>query len=154
MWHGPHQSAHRSSSTGVALRSTSDANVVSVTSIGRAVSGSGVLHFPQTALRPASTGGRRFFVPHDGHVMRRSVIAFSAENSHRRTRATGDVESHPDNTRVPGTVPMRAPSILRECPTRRAEMRPPVRGLYRRCRRPPSRRPSFGPSSFVCQALL
>ena len=49
MRHGPHQGAHKSSSTGTGARSTSSAKVASVTVTGMLPARSGVLHRPQTA---------------------------------------------------------------------------------------------------------
>ena len=52
---GPHQGAHMSRSTGMGERSTSAANVASVTVTGAPPTGSGRLHRPQTGARPRST---------------------------------------------------------------------------------------------------
>ena len=66
--HGPHQGAHRSSSTGSGERSTSASNVASVTVTGFSETGSGFLHRPQTGSSPASTRshGTRLVAPQAG----------------------------------------------------------------------------------------
>src|SRR5881227_1429824 len=84
--HGPHHGAQASSSTGSAERSTSAANVASLTVTGAVVpvapTGSGVLHRPQTGWRPASTlrFGTRLVAPQFGQRMSRdsAVMAVSS----------------------------------------------------------------------------
>src|ERR1700679_939682 len=65
---GPHQGAHKSTSTGTDQRSTSAAKVASVTTTGWPFMLRGALHFPQTGERPCCnfSGGTRFFAPHAG----------------------------------------------------------------------------------------
>src|ERR1700730_12713155 len=68
MRHGPHHGAHRSSTIGSGERSTSAANVASVTVTGLAWMGRGVLHRPHTGARPRSilSWGTRLVTPQEG----------------------------------------------------------------------------------------
>src|ERR1700733_4307336 len=71
IWQGPHQAAHRSSSTGRGERSTSAENVASVTVMGWIETGSGFLHRPQTGASPCSifSSGTRLVAPQTGQRM-------------------------------------------------------------------------------------
>jgi hypothetical protein len=68
IWHGPHHGAHRSSITGSGERSTSAANVASVTVTGLLETDRGVLHRPQTGLSPwlIFSCGTRLVAPQPG----------------------------------------------------------------------------------------
>ena len=81
MWQGPHQSAHMSSSTGVALSLdfVRECRCRSLRRARRQVRAAASCTCRRRALRPGCMGGSRFVVPHDGHVMRRSVMAFTVE---------------------------------------------------------------------------
>ena len=57
--HGPHHGAQRSRSTGTGERSTSAANVASVTVTGAPEAGKGVLHLPQIGVSPGCAPLRR-----------------------------------------------------------------------------------------------
>ena len=67
--HGPHHAAHMSSRTGSGERSTSAANVASVTVTGPLWTGNGVLHRPHTGASPWAifSRGTRLVAPHAGH---------------------------------------------------------------------------------------
>src|SRR5882724_8641230 len=71
MRQGPHQGAHMSTSTGTGERSTSVANVASVTSTGPAWPSSGLLQRPHTGASPRCIrcGSTRFFAPQKGQTM-------------------------------------------------------------------------------------
>lgn len=66
--HGPHQGAHKSSSTGSGERSTSAKNVASVTVTGLLSASRGVLQRPHTAWSPclSLSGGTRLVAPQEG----------------------------------------------------------------------------------------
>src|SRR5262245_14256456 len=82
--HGPHQGAHRSSNTGSGERSTSAANVASVTVTGLSEMGRGVLHCPQTGFSRCSIFfcGTRLVTPQAGQ--RINSVSVIALNNFRR----------------------------------------------------------------------
>src|SRR5688572_8911238 len=69
--HGPHHGAHASTSTGIGERTTSLANVASLTSTGDVPACSGFLHLPQTGASPAwsLSAAIRLFAPHERQRM-------------------------------------------------------------------------------------
>lgn len=88
--HGAHQAAQRSSTTGTGDRSTSAANVASVTVMGATEAGNGVLHRPQRGVLPCSSRARgtRFSVPHPGHAT--STVSPDVEGMDQAASATED----------------------------------------------------------------
>jgi hypothetical protein len=70
--HGPHHSAHRSTSTGTEAASTTVSNSSSPLSV---IQGSGVAHFPHLGT-PDAPSGTRFFVP---QLVHRTIVVPSCD---------------------------------------------------------------------------